>query len=271
MPFIDVFKRPGLIAAHRGNRSVRPENTLSALRASIGKCDLIEIDVQLSSDGRAVIIHDETLGRTSDVRSIVRFKERYPWSVEAFTFDELDSLDYGSWFYTADPFGEIEAGRAVVPEVRREPLLTLERALIFAKEQQMYLNVEIKDMYAHRLDSEVVAIVISLIQRLQAEAFVLLSSFRHAYLPLCKALAPEIPTAALQEGSHPKVLTSYLKSLSVDAYHPDEKILDRATTVKLVQAGYFVSAFTVNDLKRQRELFEWGVNAVFTDFPSKKE
>lgn len=271
MRFRDLFKRTGLIAAHRGNRSQRPENTLSALQASIGKCDFIEIDVQLSSDGIPIVIHDETLERTTDVADMDRFRARYPWRVETFTFDELKSLDYGSWFYKKDPFGQIKAESRELSVMRRESLLTLEQALIFAKEQQMALNIEIKEIHDHFPDREVIAIIIDLIQKLHAEPFVLLSSFRHAYLPLCKALAPEIPTAALQEGSHPKALIDHLKSLSVDAYHPDAKILDRAMTIRLRQAGYFVSVFTVNDGRRQQELFEWGINAVFTDFPYKQE
>ncbi len=270
MRFKDLFKRAGLIAAHRGNRSQRPENTLSALQESIGKCDFIEIDVQLSSDDIPIIIHDETLERTTNIADIARFKDRYPWRVETFTLDELESLDYGSWFYKEGTFGKVKAESRQLLETRAEPLLTLEQALVFAKEQQVFLNVEIKDLHAYFPDREVVSIIIELIQKLHAEPFVLLSSFRHAYLLLCKVLAPEIPTAALQEGSHPKALFAYLDSLSIDAYHPDEKILDRVMTIRLRQAGYFVGVFTVNESLRQQELFEWGVNAVFTDFPNNK-
>ena len=67
MNFIELFTKPNLIGAHRGDRSREPENTLRALRSSIGKCDFIEIDVQLTKDLEPVIIHDDTLGRTSNI------------------------------------------------------------------------------------------------------------------------------------------------------------------------------------------------------------
>ncbi len=248
MNFLRIFKKPNLIAAHRGDRSKQPENTLSALISSVGKCDFIEIDVQLSRDLIPVIIHDDTLGRTSDISNIERFAERIPWKVADFTFQELQSLDFGSWFNN-----------------KKEPILTLETALYFAKEYQVFLNVEIKEMSETFSDARVVQIIIDLIQRLKAQELVLLSSFYHPYLPLCKAHAPKIPTAVLQEGHHPDNLIQYLHTLKADAYHPEEKITDQKTVAYLKKTGFFVNVFTVNDTLRQKELFSWGVNGVFTD------
>lgn len=71
-----------------------------------------------------------------------------------------------------------------------------------------------------------------------------------------------LPTAALQEGQHPRALIAYLDSLSVDACH-----LDRETTHRVREAVHVVNVFTVNDRKDAEVLFAWGVNAVFTDFP----
>ena len=266
MNFLDLYARPNLIAAHRGERSRAPENTLRALRQSVGRCDFVEIDVQLSRDGVPVIIHDDTLGRTTDVSEIEAFAPRKPWRVEDFTFEELSSLDFGSWFYRDDPFGEIRAGRVDVPDEYGEGPLTLEAALDFAREQGVFLNVEIKDMHGSFADSEVVETVLGTIKQVRMESLVLLSSFYHPYLKLCKELAPDIPTAALQEYYHPADLIPYLRSLHVDAYNFDDVITDRKTVETVRGAGFFVNVFTVNDVQRQKELFGWGVNGVFTDF-----
>jgi len=249
MNFLELFKKTNLIAAHRGDCSQKPENTLSALGASIGKCDFIEIDVQLTKDLVPVIIHDDTLGRTSDVSKIERFKERTPWRVSDFTLEELQSLDFGSWF-----------------NHKYEPILTLKKALSFAKEQHLFLNVEIKDMSNTFADEIVVQIIIDMIKKTQAEHLVLLSSFYHHYLPICKKRSPEIPTAALKMYKHPSKLIDYLHTLQVDAYHPEDKITNQKTVASLREAGFFVNVFTVNKTKRQKKLFDWGVNAVFTDF-----
>ncbi|RRS31727.1 MAG: glycerophosphodiester phosphodiesterase [Epsilonproteobacteria bacterium (ex Lamellibrachia satsuma)] len=249
MNFLELLKKPNLIAAHRGDRSQKPENTLSALESSIGKCDFIEIDVQLTKDLVPVIIHDNTLGRTSNVSKIKKFEERTPWRVSDFTLEELQSLDFGSWFYH-----------------EYEPILTLKKALLFAKEKHLFLNVEIKDMSGAFADEIVVQIIIDMIKKTKTEHLILLSSFYHPYLPICKKHSPNIPTAALQMYKHPSDLIEYLHALQVDAYHPEDKITNQKTVASLRKAGFFVNVFTVNQTKRQKKLFDWGVNAIFTDF-----
>jgi glycerophosphoryl diester phosphodiesterase len=248
MNFLELFKKPNLIAAHRGNRSHKPENTLSALASSIGKCDFIEIDVQLTKDLVPVIIHDDTLSRTSDVSKIKRFENRTPWRVSDFTLEELQSLDFGSWF-----------------NLEYEPILTLEKALAFAKEENLFLNVEIKDMSNTYKDQIAVKVIIDMIKKMQAEHLVLISSFNHHYLPLSKELSPEIPTAALQIYKHPSNLIDYLHTLQVNAYHPEDKITNQKIVADLKEAGFFINVFVVNKPGRQKKLFEWGVNGIFTD------
>lgn len=249
MNFLDLFKKPNLIAAHRGDRSQKPENTLSALLLSVGKCDFIEIDVQLTKDLVPVIIHDDTLGRTSNISDIKSFASRAPWRVSDLTYEELQQLDFGSWF-----------------DDNYEPILTLEEALSFAKEKHIFLNVEIKDISDTFADELVIEKVIALIQKSRTEHMILLSSFYHSYLPLCKAYDPKIATAALQAFRHPDNLIEYLQILQVDAYHPEESITTLEVVETLREADYFVNVFTVNNPAKQKELFSWGVNAVFTDY-----
>lgn len=77
------------IIAHRGSKSTRPENTLTAFREALHVgSDGIELDVHLSSDGEVVVIHDETVDRTTNGTGLV----------SELTLQELKSLDAGSWF-----------------------------------------------------------------------------------------------------------------------------------------------------------------------------
>ena len=209
----------------------------------------MEIDVQFTKDLVPVITHDDTLGRTSNVSKIEVFKSRAPWRVSDFAEEELQILDFGSWF-----------------NGKYEPILSLEKALLFAKQKHVFLNVEIKDMSHTFLDEIVVRIVLDMIQQTQTEDLVLLSSFYHPYLILCKKLSSHIPTAALQEYKHPDDLIDYLHALKVDAYHPDDMITKQKTVSALREAGFFVNVFTVNKAKRRKELFDWGVNGIYTDF-----
>lgn len=248
MNFLKLFNNTGLIAAHRGARSIAPENTLSALKKCAGHCDFMEIDVQLSSDGVAVIMHDDTLERTTNVQEIEAFKSRKPYLLSDFTFEELSTLDYGSWF-----------------NKEYEPLLTLHDALKFIKDNNLYMNVEIKDMHGVFDDKQAVSTVLKEIEKLQVQELVIISSFRHEYLPLCKQMMPNIPTAALVEDEEPKDLIEHLKRLHVDSYNLDDVLVDEQTVQMVREAGFFVNVYTVNDSVRAKELFDMGVNGVFTD------
>lgn len=252
MNFLQLFKHTGLIAAHRGANSIRPENTMSALKRSAGHCDFIEIDVQLSSDCVAVVMHDDTLSRTTNVTEIDSFCNKKPYRVCDFKYDELITLDYGSWFY--------KDGSS-----HYEPLLTFSDALKFIKENQLFLNVEIKDMHECFSDEKVLSVILHEIEACGVENQIIISSFRHEYLSLCKKRLPSMPTAALVEDKHPYGLISYLKALNVDAYNFNDEIVDKHTVEKLREAGFFVNIYTVNDPQRAKELFDMGVNGVFSD------
>ena len=77
------------IIAHRGSRGTRPENTLEAFQEALKvACDGIELDVHLTKDGEVVVIHDETVDRTTSGKGYVK----------EMTLEQLKKLDSGSWF-----------------------------------------------------------------------------------------------------------------------------------------------------------------------------
>ncbi|MFG2952737.1 glycerophosphodiester phosphodiesterase [Streptomyces sp. NPDC048291] len=85
------------VLAHRGASAYAPENTLAAIdkAASLG-FTWVENDVQRTKDGRLVVIHDDSLARTTDVEQV--FPGRAPWKVKDFTAAEIARLDAGGWF-----------------------------------------------------------------------------------------------------------------------------------------------------------------------------
>ncbi len=136
-----------LITAHRGARSLAPENTLAAARAALAAgAHMWEIDLRMSRDEELVLVHDPDLKRTTDAES--KFPGRGPWLVDDFTLGELKSLDFGSWFAKADPFGQIAAGEISTSQLAKytgEAAVTLEEAILFTIRNDWLLNVEIKD------------------------------------------------------------------------------------------------------------------------------
>lgn len=84
------------VIAHRGASAYAPENTLAAidLADEMGFA-WVENDVQRTQDGELVVMHDDSLARTTDVEQ--RFPDRAPWKVKDFTAAEIATLDAGSW------------------------------------------------------------------------------------------------------------------------------------------------------------------------------
>jgi glycerophosphoryl diester phosphodiesterase len=112
-----------LIIAHRGVSEFAPENTLPAFDMAIDKsCDAIEFDVQLTKDLVPVIIHDETIDRTSSGKGYVK----------DFTLQQLKKYDFGSWFS---------------PKFKNATLPTLEEFFQIAskKNYQGLINIELKN------------------------------------------------------------------------------------------------------------------------------
>lgn len=269
-PFFERFGAAPLLIAHRGYRACYPENTLCAFAQSLGRCGMIELDVQLSADRVAMVFHDDLLTRTSDAPAVAVQLGMTGLALRDWPFAALRRLDVGSWFIQADPFGAIRSG-AVNPAsllaCMPQRMPTLREVLVWATANRLPLNVEIKATEQSPGERSVAAVVVDEIRRASATDLVLVSSFDHDLLRACRDRAPEIALAALQEGAHPPDLLPYLRSLGVVAYHPEDSLVDASLVAALRSAGVHVNVFTVNDPMRQGQLFAFGVTGIFTDFP----
>ncbi|WP_338667892.1 glycerophosphodiester phosphodiesterase [Pseudodesulfovibrio methanolicus] len=268
--FFDHLQGAGYVCAHRGARALAPENTMLAAELGLVQgADFWEMDVQRTADGELVVIHDDDLGRTTDVSSRPEFCERAPWPVRMFTLEELRSLDAGSWFAVSDPYGTIARGevrKSDLGRMRGQRIPTLEETLAFTRRNDFPMNLEIKDLEYAPGDLSIVSQVLRKIREAKAEDLILVSSFNHDYLAEMRRLAPEIPVAALVEGTHPENIEQYLAALGAVGYHPDEAILDEELVRRLTAAGIHVSPYTVNDMDRAQALIDAGCFGIITDF-----
>lgn len=254
--------------AHRGARSLAPENTLASARKGLEiGADLWELDVAMTSDGVLVVLHDDTLERTSNVAEV--FPERRTALVYDFSLADLRKLDFGSWYVKTDPFKQIAAGavsQADQEKFKGEPIPTLEDALRFTKDANWKVNVEIKDASKSKADATIVEKTVRLIEDLDVANRVMISSFNHGYIQKVKALDPKIMTCALVEvaDADPAAL---LKRLGAQAYNPSVKVITPGAIQPLRQQGYDVYIWTVNDEATMRALVNAGASGLFTDFP----
>jgi glycerophosphoryl diester phosphodiesterase len=260
--------------AHRGAASLAPENTLAAARKALQLgADMWELDVSVTADGELVVLHDDSLARTTDVRAV--FPHRAPWLISDFTLAEIKTLDAGSWFVETNPFGTIAAGMvtpAEQDEWRGQSIPTLAEALMFTWEQDWRVNVEIKELISPLKTFPVVEAVIELIETLDMVDQVLLSSFVHTYMVRAKSLQPGIAVAALLDVGEPLILPKIQnlgqdKASAFDAIHPHYTSVDSETTRSLRRAGVAVNPWTVNDPLEMERLIGAGVTGIFTDFP----
>jgi glycerophosphoryl diester phosphodiesterase len=228
------------IIAHRGGGLLAPENTLAGLRLArnLG-FQAVEFDVKLAEDGTPVLMHDDTLERTTDGRG----------AVADMGYEALSALDAGGWF------GNEYAG---------EPVPSFAAACALCMEAGLWANVEIKPNPGQdRETGEAVARMAKLLWA-GADLPPLLSSFSPLSLEAAAVEAPELPRGLLVS-TVPSNWEALLRRLQCVALHASCLHLDAARVKAVHAAGYGVLAYTVNDSELAIDLLDWGVDALVTD------
>ncbi|MFK0116049.1 glycerophosphodiester phosphodiesterase family protein [Streptomyces sp. NPDC090994] len=129
---------PGpVVVAHRGASAYAPENTLAAVdkAAELG-IDWVENDVQRTKDGELVVLHDDSLRRTTDAEEV--FPDRAPWKVKDFTAAEIARLDAGSWFGAAYAGARVPTLEEYVDRVEHHH----QKLLLEIKNPELYPGIE---------------------------------------------------------------------------------------------------------------------------------
>ena len=259
-----------LIIAHAGASSIAPQNTLVAGEVALALgADVWGIDVRVTRDGHLVLMHDETLDRTTNVDDV--FPDRAPWHVADFTLEDVRRLDAGSWFTEIDPFGEI-ASSAVSPEdvgaFAGEPVPTLEEALKFVSEANWLIDIEVKPLPAEARNA-VAARLSELIAVTKTERQVLVSSFDHDFLRAFRTVAPTVPIGVLAL-LPPHDLIETLNEIEADAYLPSVVGFTPSLLEELEAAGLHVILWTYNTVDSlEYALGLPGVDGIYTDFPQR--
>lgn len=261
---------PPLVIAHRGARSLAPENTLAAARMALeAGADMWELDVAVTADGELVVMHDDTLDRTCNVQEV--FPGRVPWRVWEFTLAEIQALDCGSWFNVTDPFKQISAGNVSEADLQSyigEPAPTLRQALEFTRDNNWRVNVELKKQPDPELGRAIVEKSVALIEDLGMDdgQQVVVSSFEHDYLRTLKTLNSHIPVQVLTSNPIPD-LPAYLAELGTDTCNPKAGIWTPQELREFGKHGIRFNVWTVNDETAMRSLIEAGIQGIITDYP----
>lgn len=261
---------PPLVIAHRGARSLAPENTLAAAQKALDLgADLWELDVAVTADNELVLMHDDTLDRTCNAKSV--FPERSPWNVWDFTLDEIKTLDCGSWYEEKDPFDEIKAGNVSPEELKSYAGIqapTLREALEFTRDHNWRVNVELKDQPDEARSQAIIDKTVQLVAELglDSDQQLVISSFNHDYLRKVQELNPNIPVQAITNKLIDD-LGGYLGEIGTDTVNPKINTWSYQRMKELGEQGVRFNVWTVNDELTMKALINTGVSGIITDYP----
>lgn len=233
------------VVAHRGAKGIAPENTLRAIQLAAAQgAEWVELDVMLTFDEVPIILHDKKarLIGTLGIKPVL--VKNTPWQ-------QMRHLQ------VPPPAGSEEPPA---------PIATLAQAVKLIHQLGMGLNLEIKPA-AKGLGALTLERSLAVLQACPAISLVI-SSFDFSAIEAAKALAPNIPRALLYK----KLASNWREAVryyEVRSVHLAEKPLQQQEVIAIRELGLEVYCYTVNDIERGKELLQWGVNGLFSDFPDR--
>ena len=248
-----------LVIAHRGGRGLAPEGTLTAFdhAVSLG-ADVLEFDTHLTKDGHLVVIHDNTVDRTTNGTG----------KINEMTLEEVQDLDAGYQFTNEKDEYVFRDQGIYIPTVEE----------VFQKYPNMRFLIELKDTNAPEMYEEMIQELWHLIQNYQMEDNVMVGSFAHEINERFEEVSKgNIPIGAGEEEvrdfatKHVARLNglaaSNVDSLQLptegDGFDLTSKNIIRSAKARNISVYYW----TINDKETMNELIDKKVNGIMTDYP----
>jgi glycerophosphoryl diester phosphodiesterase len=232
------------VLGHRGAGIHAPENTLAAIRcaAKLG-LQWVEFDVRQSLDGTLVLMHDETLERTTNGHGLLNDAN----------ITDLRALDAGKWFSS---------------DFANEPIPTLGEAVDLMAGLGIAANVEIK--LSPSDDPRIGAVIADLLANSWPVNFPppIISSFDAGPLEAARGAAPELPRMLIVNAVT-EDWREQIEELDCHYINTCHETLTLEAAREVCATEIELLSYTVNDPARAQELFSWGVAAVFSDVPEK--
>lgn len=219
---------------HRGAKGYEPENTLVSFQKALDmQVDGIELDVHLSADGELMVIHDETVDRTTN----------------------------GKGFVNKLSLRELKAFR--IDDKYEIPTLNEVFDLV---NQNCFINIELKSYEATEK-------VVSLIEKYVAQKkwnydHFLVSSFDWNALQQVASLNDKIPIGVITD-SNLELALAFAKSVQAKSIHPNFQLLTKENTARMQEKGLLVFPWTINETEDIQKIKAYNVNGIITDFPNR--
>jgi glycerophosphoryl diester phosphodiesterase len=253
-PYYAAGLNEPLVIAHQGGDHLWPGNTLYAFQNAVDLgVDVLEMDLHITSDDVLVLMHDETVDRTTDGSG----------EIETMTLDELKQLDAGhDWTRDDGDTFPFRGQGVTVP--------TLEE--VFAEFPHMRMTIEIK-----KTDASMAKPFCGLIRQYGMEDKVLVASFHDERMQEFRAECPEAATSSARQETTVFVLLTkgflggFYSPQFFSLQVPRESSGITVMTKSFVKAAHArnlaVEPWTINDEETMRLFIEWGVDGIITDRP----
>ena len=230
------------VQAHRGASAVAPENTIAAFRAAAEQgARWVELDVALLADDTLVVIHDDSIDRTTSGKG----------SLGALTYADVAGLDAGAWFDA---------------KFAGERLSTLAEVIKALGEFGLSANVEIKQHKHHKSLDQLVRAVQADINKRDPNTGIMISSFDPEALGAMHALEPDLEMAMLWDRP-PEDWAERLKTIPATTIHMHYKALSIGLLEETSKNGIKVRAWTCNNPVELVSFWGAGLTGVITDNP----
>jgi glycerophosphoryl diester phosphodiesterase len=232
------------VIAHRGGAKLAPENTSAAFQHAINLgVDMIEIDVEQTSDSVVVVLHDDHVDRTTNGTG----------RIDSLSYAYVKKLDAGSWF--AD-------------EYKDERISTLEEVLQLIN-GQVILLIEIKDGSERYPGIE--KRTVDLVHKYKANSWVIIQSFNKKAIDRVKILDTSLRTYYLLGGGFNNFYKEAKATSSFDFDHEGvgvhQKYLNEENINNLMESGIKIFAWTVNNPADMDKFLQFGIDGIITDSP----
>ncbi|WP_035392551.1 glycerophosphodiester phosphodiesterase [Bacillus altitudinis] len=229
------------IIAHRGSSSAAPENTIAAFDVAVEQgADYIELDVQMTMDQHIVVIHDDTVERTTNGNGLVK----------SYTLDQLKKLDAGSWFDQ---------------QYTNERIPTLQE-ILERYSQRIGILIEIKHPKRQIGIEKAVARIIN---RFAYSRHIIIQSFDVHALQRIKAFAPSLRTALIIKPDAFKLTKRKLTTYSsfANCLNMKKTMINKWWIDRIHSFGMEVFIWTVKDQKTADRIKKYPIDGVVTDNP----
>jgi len=240
---------PCLVIGHRGAMGYAPENTLLSFEEAIRRgADLLELDVQLSSDNEVVVMHDTSVGRTTDGDGFIR----------DLAWKKIKSFDAGIWF-GPDYAGQYVPSLAQVIERFKDRKTT--------QKHSVGLVIELKTVPGS--GGSLADAVVALLKRENFTERVIIISFDVVALQEVRAGHKTLPIGLLFNEDSEDGRIVQAKAIGAQAIFPRKSWVTARGVAAAHKAGLVVGTWTCNTKNEMKRMMTCGVDAITTNFPDR--